>query len=101
MPLPPQTELVKAVRKKPGMYLGGTDARALNTCLMQLVGNSIEQHLQGECATLTITLHPGGSASVQDDGPGISVCIDPRQRSGRSAGASRPIGGWWIIGLLD
>jgi DNA gyrase subunit B len=78
MPLPQQTELVKAVRKKPGMYIGGTDERALNTCVMQLVGNSVEQHLQGRCASLTLTLHDDGSASVQDDGPGISVRIDPQ-----------------------
>jgi DNA gyrase subunit B len=60
------------------MYIGGTDARALNNFLMQLVGNSVEQHLQGACASLTLTLHHDGSASVQDDGPGISISIDPQ-----------------------
>lgn len=67
----------ESVRKKPGMYIGGTGERGLNACLTELVANSLEQHLAGLCSSITVTIHDNGSASVKDDGPGISVALVP------------------------
>jgi DNA gyrase subunit B len=66
----------ESVRKKPGMYIGGTDERALNNCVTELVANSIEEHLFGQCSSISVILYGDGSASVGDDGPGISVALD-------------------------
>jgi DNA gyrase subunit B len=60
------------------MYIGGTDARALCSCAFELISNSIEQHLNNKCSSLTVILHNDGSLTVIDDGPGISVREDPR-----------------------
>jgi len=63
----------ECVRKRPGMYIGGTDEKALNFCVMELVANSIEEHLDGRCSSITVTIHDDRSASLRDDGPGISI----------------------------
>jgi DNA gyrase subunit B len=73
---PLRFEGLEAVRRRPGMYIGGNDQRALHGCVFELVANSIEQHLDGRCSSLTVTIHSDGSLSVQDDGPGISVAAD-------------------------
>lgn len=64
---------LEAVRKKPGMYIGRTDEKGLTSCITELVANSLEQHLAGFCTSIIVTLHDDGSASVKDDGPGISA----------------------------
>ena len=69
--------LSEHVRKKPGMYIGGTDERALNNCIWELLVNSIEEHLAGRGSIITVTIHSDGSLSVQDNGGGISVEVDP------------------------
>jgi Type IIA topoisomerase (DNA gyrase/topo II, topoisomerase IV), B subunit len=69
-------EGLEAVRKKPGMYIGGTDERALSNCVSELIDNSVEHHLAGSCSSIIVTVHGDGSVSVRDDGPGISVTVD-------------------------
>jgi DNA gyrase subunit B len=61
----------ESIRKKPGMYIGGTDEKGLNTCVTELVANSIEEHLAGQCSTVTVVIHGDRSVSVSDDGPGF------------------------------
>jgi DNA gyrase subunit B len=70
-------ENLEAVRRKPGMYIGGTDGRALTRCVLELVRNSLGEHLSGRCNSIKVILHQDGSISVQDDGPGISVVFLP------------------------
>ena len=64
---------LEAVRRRPGMYIGGTDGMALNRCVFQLIDYSIEKHLAGRGSSITVTIHDDGSLSVKDDGGGISV----------------------------
>ncbi len=71
-------EGLEAVRKRPGMYIGSTDTRGLMHCLWEIIDNSVDEALAGVCTTITVTLHPDGSAEVVDDGRGIPVDKEPK-----------------------
>lgn len=71
---------LEAIRRKPGMYIGGTDQRALDGCVMELIANSIEEHLAGRGCLITVTIHDDGSLSVTDEGGGISVAPHPKHQ---------------------
>lgn len=66
---------LEAVRHQPGMFIGGTDERALHQCAFELIANSIGEFLPGYCTQIDVTIHVDGSISVQDDGRGIPVDI--------------------------
>ena len=77
-------EGLEPVRERPAMYIGSTDTRGLHHLVYEVVDNSVDEALEGQCNEIRVTIKSDGSCRVEDDGRGIPVDAMAEQ-GGKSA----------------
>jgi len=76
-------EGLEAVRRRPGMYIGSTDARGLHHLIVEVVDNSIDEAQNGYADRIDVTIRADGTVRISDNGRGIPVSVHPK--TGRPA----------------
>src|SRR5262245_21420349 len=71
-------EGLEPVRKRPGMYIGGVGSAGLHHLIWEILDNSVDEAMNGDASTITVTLHADGSSvTIEDDGRGIPIDKHP------------------------
>src|SRR5437773_10995753 len=73
-------EGLEAVRRRPGMYIGSTDFRGLHHLIYEVMDNSVDEALAGECDHVEITINPDSRVTVTDNGRGIPVDMHEKEK---------------------
>ncbi|HTZ78061.1 MAG TPA: DNA topoisomerase IV subunit B, partial [Stellaceae bacterium] len=71
-------EGLEPVRRRPGMYIGGTDERALHHLVAEVLDNAMDEAVAGHASRIEVDLHDDGSVTVVDNGRGIPVDMHPK-----------------------
>ncbi|MES2214608.1 MAG: DNA topoisomerase IV subunit B [Pseudomonadota bacterium] len=71
-------EGLEPVRRRPGMYIGGTDENALHHLVSEVLDNSMDEAVAGHATRIAITMHEDGSITVEDNGRGIPIDPHPK-----------------------
>ena len=71
-------EGMEAVRRRPGMYIGGTDERALHHMVAEILDNAMDEAVAGHANRIEVEVHPDASVTVRDNGRGIPVDPHPK-----------------------
>src|SRR5512134_1466289 len=74
-------EGLEPVRRRPGMYIGGTDARALHHLAAEVIDNAMDEAVAGHASRIEVTLEQGNRVTVTDNGRGIPVDPHPKFKS--------------------
>lgn len=71
-------EGLEPVRRRPGMYIGGTDERALHHLVVEILDNAMDEAVAGHASRIELELHEDGSITVRDNGRGIPIDPHPK-----------------------
>ena len=71
-------EGLEPVRRRPGMYIGGTDERALHHLAAEILDNSMDEAVAGHASRIEMELKPGNVLVISDNGRGIPIYTHPK-----------------------
>src|SRR3954470_17153123 len=71
-------EGLEPVRRRPGMYIGGTDVTAMHHLIAEILDNAMDEAVAGHASTIEVELHDGDTVPVRDNGRGMPIDPHPK-----------------------